>query len=317
MRNPIQNKTKNSNHQVYNAFSSLNLEIHNLIIDIIPDIIPNRLTGALIELPQADNEQNEDNLECLLKVLREFDERRSENPLPELKHLYHHIQPGVDRNIDLNTLLLQYFNLQDIDDKDINYKFKPREMISSCNVNLEPALERCKAAYGGSLSCEQVMYGNNEFNKAPFVTPKCPDAYQGYGCCKCVRTCEYTDSIEADTEVGEDPNFQRKWTKTNHCVKKHAVRSEIKRLNGQERQEIGLSINDWEILEESDGEFVYVRNWPIDYKRVGNSMCMAVCPLGWPDLGNKCLKQGQMIFFPFVWQPGDQKVTSKGKMDLL
>lgn len=270
------------------------------------------ITGTLIELPQADNSQNsEDNLECLLKVLRDFDERRNDSALPEIAHLYDHIQPGVDRNIDINTLLLQYFNLKDINDKETNFTFKPRAMINECQLNLLPALARCKAAYGKSLTCEQVEYGDDTFNKAPFVTPRCPPGYQRYGCCKCVRKCDYTESIESDGGVGEDMKNERSWTKVNYCVKKPALRSEVKRLNGQERQEIGLTINDYEILEETDGEYVYVRNCPKDYKRVGNTMCVAVCPLGWPDLGNKCLKQGQLVFFPFVWQPGDQKVVPK------
>jgi hypothetical protein len=269
-------------------------------------------TGTLVELPQADNEENsEDNLECILKVLREFDERRNDTPLPEITHLYDHIQPGVDRNIDINTLLLQYFNLKDISDKETNVQFKPRQMINECGLNLEPALARCKAAYGNSLQCEQVEYGKDTFNKAPFVTPKCPEGYQRYGCCKCVRKCNYTESIESDVDAQEDPKNERSWTKVNYCVKKKAIRSDIKRLNGQERQEIGLTINDYEILEEKEGEYIYVKNCPKDYKRVGNTMCVALCPLGWPDLGNKCLKQGQLVFFPFVWQPGDQKVVPK------
>jgi len=268
--------------------------------------------GTLVELPQADNANNgEDNLECLLKVMKDFDERRNDAPLPEIAHLYDHIQPGVDRNIDINTLLLQYFNLKDINDKETNYQFKPRQMINECNLNLLPALARCKAAYGKSLTCEQVEYGNDALNKAPFVTPKCPAGYQRYGCCKCVRKCDYTDSIVSDAAVGEDVNNERSWTKVNYCVKRPAIRSEIKKLNGQERQEIGLTIDDYEILEETEGEYVYVRNCPKDYKRVGNTMCVAVCPLGWPDLGNKCLKMGQLVFFPFVWQPGDAKVVPK------
>jgi len=266
--------------------------------------------GTLVELPQADNANNgEDNLECLLKVMKDFDERRNDAPLPEIAHLYDHIQPGVDRNIDINTLLLQYFNLKDINDKETNYQFKPRQMINECNLNLLPALARCKTFIG--LTCEQVEYGNDALNKAPFVTPKCPPGYQRYGCCKCVRKCDYTDSIVSDAAVGEDVNNERSWTKVNYCVKRPAIRSEIKKLNGQERQEIGLTIDDYEILEETEGEYVYVRNCPKDYKRVGNTMCVAVCPLGWPDLGNKCLKMGQLVFFPFVWQPGDAKVVPK------
>jgi hypothetical protein len=268
--------------------------------------------GTFIELPQADNQDNgEENLECLLAVLRDFDERRNDSPLPEIAHLYDHIQPGVDRNIDINTLLLQFFNLRQIHDQETNFNFDPRKMISECNLNLLPALARCKAAYGKSLTCEQVTYGNDIFNKAPFVTPQCPFGYQRYGCCKCVRSCNYTESIESDVDAGEDLKNERTWTKVNYCRKKKSQRSVVKRLNGQERQEIGLSLTDYEILEESDGEYVYVQNCPKDYKRVGNTMCVAVCPLGWPDLGNKCLKQGQLVFYPFVWQPGDQKVVPK------
>merc|ERR1712110_1347766 len=82
--------------------------------------------GTAVELPQSDNAQNsEDNLECVLKVLREFDERRNESTLPDITHLYDHIQPGVDRNIDINTMLLQFYNLRDIQDKESNTNFVP------------------------------------------------------------------------------------------------------------------------------------------------------------------------------------------------
>jgi len=164
-----------------------------------------------------------------LAILREFDERRTESPLIEYKSLYNHIQAGVDRNIDINTLLLQFFNLKDINDKDTGYKFEPRRMISDCKIDLTPAIKRCESAYGGTLPCEQVIYGSDEYNKAPYATPKCPFGYQRYGSSKCVRTCNYTESIEADAESGEDPTNQSGWTKTNYCIKKEAQRSEVKR----------------------------------------------------------------------------------------
>ena len=62
-------------------------------------------------------------------------------------------------------------------------------MITDCNLNLAPALARCKAAYHGALECEQVKYGDDDFALAPFVTPKCPGGFQRYGCCKCARKC--------------------------------------------------------------------------------------------------------------------------------
>merc|ERR1711988_527610 len=105
--------------------------------------------------------------------------------------------------------------------------------------DLTPALSRCTHAYGKSLACEQVSYGNDTFNKAPFVTPVCPTGYQRYGCCKCVRKCDYTDSIEADVSAGEDLKNERAWTKVNYCLKKKAIRSEVKRLDTKNREEIG------------------------------------------------------------------------------
>lgn len=160
-------------------------------------LFPSAKAGTLVGLPQADHAENsEDSLECIPKVLREFDERRNDPPLTEITHLYDHIQPGVDRNPDINTLLLQFFNLKDINDNETNVTFKPREMINQCKLNLDPELARCKAAYGNSLMCEQVKYGDENFPKAPFVTPKCPAVYQRYGCCKCVRMCNYTESID-------------------------------------------------------------------------------------------------------------------------
>ena len=67
------------------------------------------------------------------------------------------------------------------------------------------------------------------------------------------------------------------------------------------------------MIEETDAEYVYVRNCMEDFKRIGSVTCVAVCPLGWADLGHKCLKRGEMIFFPFVWTPGDGNLAGGDK----
>jgi hypothetical protein len=262
-----------------------------------------------MQLPQKiQREAVEENLKCLFEVLRQFDYQRTEILLPKIEHLYNHINPGLDRSVDLNTLLLQWYDLQDIDDRDTGIKFQPRKAITECNLNLAPALGRCSSAYQG-MPCEQVEYGPGEYNKAPFVVVKCPNGFQRYGCCKCLRSCTYTDSIEPDVEMGEDPTNASRWTNTNNCVKKPSLKSMVKK--GNDKQQIGLLVGQWEILEETDGEFVFVEECAKDFKRVGNRECIALCPLGWPDMGRKCLKQGELVYFPFVWQPGDGKVEAK------
>jgi len=267
-------------------------------------------TAPMMTLPQYINEESEEpNLKCLFETLRQYDYQRTSVMLPKIEHLYNHVNPGVDRIIDLNTLLLQYYDLQDIDDKETGIKFEPRKTITACNLALEPALERCKSAYPG-MDCEQVTYGPGEFNKAPYVSPKCPMGYQRYGCCKCLRKCDYTQSIEADVTAGEDVTLASVWTNVNYCLKKPSFNSDVK--SGKEKQEVGIKLNQYEIVEETPGGFVFVQECPKDFKRIGNRTCMAVCPLGWSDMGRKCLKRGEMIFFPFVWQPGDGKVTPKG-----
>jgi len=260
-------------------------------------------------LPQFINGQAEEpNLQCLFQILREFDYQRTSTPLPKIAHLFNHINPGVDRIIDLNTLLLQYYDLQDIDDKETSIKFTPRQRITECKLSLDAAMARCRSAYSG-MECEQVEYGEGDFNKAPFVSPKCPPGYQRYGCCTCLRKCNYGESIYADKEMHEDPTMKSPWTNTNYCLKKETINSVVKK--GAEKQMVGVDLTQFEILEETPGGYVFVQQCPTDFKRVGARQCFALCPLGWPDMGRKCLKRGELIYFPFVWQPGDGKVEAK------
>lgn len=162
-------------------------------------------------------------------------------------------------------------------------------MISDCNLNLAPAIERCKSAYSNSLDCEVVVYGKGKYNKAPYVTAKCPPGFQRYGGTKCVRKCNYTVSIKPDSEAGQDSSNERPWTQTNYCLKKSSMKSDV--IRGlQEKHHVGMNAGDYEKIEESLGDFIYVQHCPRDYKRVGNLTCIAICPLGWPDVGNKCLK---------------------------
>jgi hypothetical protein len=266
---------------------------------------------TLVTLPyEVDKHHLEANLQCILNVLRQINYQRTSNTLPEIDHLYNHVQPGIQREIDMQTLLLQYFNFKPIKDRDAGVTWNPRKMITDCALNLKPAIERCKAAYGYQLDCEQVTWLHQEFNKAPFVTPKCPQGYQRYGCCKCLRTCAYTQSIEPDVEEGEDITETRSWTNTQYCVKKPDSKTAAVKVYSSNKGElrhrpIGVRQGEWNTHRRQNGELLYIENCPDDFMRVGNTACVAVCPLGWPDMGRKCMKRGSLLYFPFVWQPGD------------
>ena len=49
------------------------------------------------------------------------------------------------------------------------------------------------------------------------------------------------------------------------------------------------------------------------YTRVGAKLCVASCPLGWPDLGDRCMKTGDIILMPFVWMVGDDSMAALRK----
>lgn len=283
-----------------------------VMILVLTSNIQSRDESPMLQLPQSIvAAKPERELMCLLNVMRQFDYKRTPTDLPALDRLNKYLTPGLDRPIDLNTLLLQFYNLKDIDDKEMGMKFEPRKMIAECKLNLEPALKRCQTAYKSQLKCSQVEYGPGELNKAPFVTPDCPEGYQRFGSSKCLRKCTYADSIEPDAEAGESPDSP--WTQSNYCTKKPTIISDVKKMGGDAKQRVGGNMGDYEMLEETEGEYIYVQNCPQDYKRVGNRSCIAKCPLGWPDMGNKCLKKGEMIFFPFVWTPGDGNMEGGDK----
>jgi len=64
---------------------------------------------------------------------------------------------------------------------------------------------------------------------------------------------------------------------------------------------------DWEIFNNA-----YVRKCPKGYTRVGDYKCISNCPLGWPDIGDRCIKSGPLLMFPFVWQVGDGQEKKAG-----
>lgn len=190
---------------------------------------------------------------------------------------------GVDQSIDVNTLLLQYYHLKD----DASLK------IDSCNLNLEPAMRRCNLVYGSvdsSLKCTQVKVLNKQ---APFVTLQCPVGYQRNGCCRCSRICDSEGLVAAQVDSHS--------TDKNYCIKKQSYDSAMvvknEYLNAHNGQSPGITY-------ESFGRY-FVEKCKEGFQRVGFTRCIAGCPLGWPDLGDRCHKKGDIVLMPFIWTVGD------------
>lgn len=57
----------------------------------------------------------------------------------------------------------------------------------------------------------------------------------------------------------------------------------------------------------------YIERCKKGFTRVGAYLCVAKCPLGWPDLGDRCIKTGDLILMPFVWMVGDDAMAG-GKL---
>jgi hypothetical protein len=58
---------------------------------------------------------------------------------------------------------------------------------------------------------------------------------------------------------------------------------------------------------ESYGSY-FVEKCKEGFMRVGLTRCIAVCPLGWPDLGDRCHKKGDIVLMPFIWTIGDGQI---------
>lgn len=225
-------------------------------------------------------------LTCLLNALNDISQTYQMNSDTQNGLL----NEGVDQSIDVNTLLLQYYHLKD----DASSK------IDSCNLNLDSAKRRCDMVYGSvdpSLKCTQVKILKKA---APFVTLKCPAGYQRNGCCRCTRICDAEGliayQIDADT------------TDQSSCVKKNSYESKMLLKNDYLNSTHGVYPSDSEY--EGFGSY-FVEKCRESFQRVGFTRCIAQCPLGWPDLGDRCHKKGDIVLMPFIWTIGDGQIKKK------
>ena len=190
------------------------------------------------------------------------------------------LHEGVQQGIDLNTLLLQYQYLNEVD----------RNSIRDCELDLTRAMTRCKSIYG---ECNEVTFNEANFTldprtdgeKLPFVTRSCPEHYVRYGCCSCMRSCEHYPELFDLSQ----PDLHA------YCTKKPAG---VSRLSDK------MESDNWEPTSDK-----YVERCTGGWVRVGTRLCVPKCPLGWHDHGDRCLKVGRINLIVFSWQPGDEEAT--------
>jgi hypothetical protein len=126
-----------------------------------------------------------------------------ENPEKD-SQLSNLIREGIDQTSDMLTVLLQYFHL----------KRQNATLIDDCKLSMEKAILRCQTVYhfeGGSCS---VVTINGK--KAPFVSIACPNGFQRFGCCKCVRSCSFQNLVDED--FGKSNTWHLKCKKVNRKI---------------------------------------------------------------------------------------------------
>lgn len=115
------------------------------------------------------------------------------------------------------------------------------------------------------------------------VFKRCPKGYKRHGCCTCVLNCP---------DKFRDSGF--------HCKKpKFKIMNTYKSIKEcSDNAEQGCVPFGFRFAVPSCGEY---------YERVGATMCVPVCPLGWKDEGKRCQKPGTFHNGPpFTWSYGDE-----------
>jgi hypothetical protein len=146
-----------------------------------------------------------------------------------------------------------------------------QKKIADCKLDLAPAKARCEGAYGKG-NCEQIT-------AAAFQT-KCDKLFKRVGCCHCAMECP-----EGYTEDDY------------HCIKPEQKSTAV--FNSKKECESAHKT-----CEQRGSKFTATCG--IQFKRVGVSSCMPVCPNGWHDEGKRCRKPADYrMAQPFLWQQGD------------
>lgn len=227
----------------------------------------------------------EEGLTCLLHAQNDISFTYSLSS----ENLTNLLNEGIDQSIDVNTLLLQYYHL----------KKDARKKIDNCKLNLKPAQSRCNSVYESldyNLKCESMVINGQP---APFVTLECPSGYERNGCCRCSRQCDSEGLVEEVNKTGN--------TDKNHCVKRKSYET-----NPISRKKYYENYSKQPVSDRMEGYGnYYIEKCKEGFTRVGLTRCIAHCPLGWPDLGDRCHKTGDIVIMPFIWTVGDGQIKEE------
>ena len=273
--------------------------------------LPNLLQVKQFKKPFKWRESHK-GLDCITEVIRTFNlgdtlkQKRSDTVETEI------VEEGITHSLDVATVLLEYFQ----------WPAQQRNQISKCNLNMKGPLERCNQVYGkdpnnpGQGNCELIfekfedsqlinssiktstdMNDNKQRSggAVPFVSRKCPPTYKRYGCCKCMKTC---DSVHMHPRNADGSLKSESLDRNLYCNKPESYKSEKFTDASKCTSERGCEVY---------ADQFYVEKCREGFTRVGADLCMAVCPHGWPDLGEQCLKVGTVEVIPFPWMVGDEE----------
>lgn len=260
------------------------LQILAVFFFLLMNVKSNRLPVTLANFLKG--KVKERGLSCLIEVLEKVNNLGFEAPGSSLDGK---IREGVTQAIDITTMLLQFSHLSALDQ--VN--------IIKCHLTMDMAKQRCQNVYGHD-NCEIIKWseistvseaGNISKDAIiPYVSRKCLFNYKRQGCCKCLRKC--TANFSSEETLGDKDIH-------NYCLKHESYESKISKGEGNEDLSTYQPFGDSFIEKCKDG-----------YTRVGAKLCVARCPLGWPDLGDRCMKTGDIILMPFVWMVGDDSMAA-------
>jgi hypothetical protein len=146
-----------------------------------------------------------------------------------------------------------------------------QEKITKCGLSLTPAKARCEGAYGEG-NCEQIT-------PAAFQT-KCDKLFKRVGCCHCAMECPEGYKEDDYHCIKPEQKTTKTYSSNKECTAAHKA------------------------CEQRGSKFTEVCG--VQFKRVGVSACLPVCPNGWHDEGKRCRKPADYrMAQPFLWQQGD------------
>ena len=149
-----------------------------------------------------------------------------------------------------------------------------REDIKACRLSLKPAIGRCENIHGKG-QCEAIT--------PTFVGPKCPKGMVREGSRNCVTACPF--GFKSETLFCHKPK--------SYFINPRKTQKECWMANARECEKV-------------EGEEVYTAKCSEDFKRVGSALCVAECPKGTQDMGDKCLRKHQETGEVFLWAAGDE-----------